>query len=1170
MKKLAFVLFVFAAHDLAAQVSLQSGRATFSLPIFNWQDNKSKLTDQTVLYYNSGNGLKINDIASNIGQGWDLAIGGVISRIQVGQPDDQEGRDGPYYDFTKYPNGYLYNTKNIADGCPVAIGDFPIFTTRNVQYKQHNTVEDDRELDYFSFEFNGRQGKFILTKNGTDQCISLGDSKLKIWFERDPTMSSQGIRTTISAFYIQDENGILYKFRQKAIYKVLQVKYTDDAGNPITSTPTADPDQRYMESYFDDLSLSENPYVVNGWYLSEVEDLLTHRIVTYAYTSSNIFTETGKTITYTWGNEKQAVISINKSKSTQPRITEVNYPDGHKVQLLYGINRVDLNGDAVLDAITVHFQNSFLTKYQFTTSYFIKNIIGSPSTDDEKKSARLCLTSVKKYDTKEWDHDTYSFDYYLGTNSTEDFVPLPFMYSRDLWGYYNGDYSGVPLNNSPKDFSQCGKLAFVHTYSPIVTPKLGYAKNGLLKSITYPTGSTLTYEYEQNKFTDNTQTDVYIGGVHVSKTVLSDGTSNSTSDIVTSYRYIMSDGKSSLWGYEPPVNALSKPVFFRAETPFAIFGFPPCDYRYKYPGLMDRKSESTNPGIVGKVVTWKLMRNLYLACAFLEYYLAGDRDFKGLVSAVIADDMDRTGGIDLSCPSDTGRTIANSIYKNFDILSINPLPLQFKRVEVKVGGPQANKGATVHEFTSDADYPVIVANNSSSYSMKQRYAEWAYGLPKSVTVLDEASNPVKQTLYTYDWSKAVTALTSSTSCKCYTPKLSSRGDDSWNTTAYANTFTNTSTDFVTVDPYTLFTGHIELFETNERHFKDASNYLETKTKYEYNPNNLLVKKVEQILSNQDKVINETFYTVDYTTPGVIQTLKNNNIIGLPVANYKSVIKYQSVNPTYLNAEVTEFASIANGDIRPHRIYVGRSATPISAFTFNPADPFNYPGLKEIRQNIYDNSSDLVKVKNEGNRITSKILDYSGRFTTAIATNANPDEIAYTSFETSNTGNWTIQGGEYRDDLYNAPTGKKVYYLNTNDPTNSPITRTGLNFSNTYVVSYWTKEGSPLVNGLAEQPVFSVNGWSLYIHEIAGANTISITGEAIIDELRLYPRNASMVTFTYDVVFGKTAECDANNRICYFSYSPFGELILIQDQGRNALKAFEYRYRNRTRKSINIH
>src|SRR5260370_6026909 len=77
-----------------AQVNLQTGSGLFSLPMFNWQDDKSRLTSIVELNYSSGNGLRVSDVASNAGQGWSLVAGGVVTRLQVGEPDDQMYFDG--------------------------------------------------------------------------------------------------------------------------------------------------------------------------------------------------------------------------------------------------------------------------------------------------------------------------------------------------------------------------------------------------------------------------------------------------------------------------------------------------------------------------------------------------------------------------------------------------------------------------------------------------------------------------------------------------------------------------------------------------------------------------------------------------------------------------------------------------------------------------------------------------------------------------------------------------------------------------------------------------------------------------------------------------------------------------------------------------------------------
>src|SRR6266496_1059183 len=126
LKKRFFLLCLLTVVIVKAyaQVNLQTGSAVFSLPMFNWQDNKSRLNSVVALSYNSGNGLRANDVASNVGQGWSLVAGGVISRMQVGEPDDQYPFNGSgnqtEHDITKYPAGILFASIPAYNGCPNA------------------------------------------------------------------------------------------------------------------------------------------------------------------------------------------------------------------------------------------------------------------------------------------------------------------------------------------------------------------------------------------------------------------------------------------------------------------------------------------------------------------------------------------------------------------------------------------------------------------------------------------------------------------------------------------------------------------------------------------------------------------------------------------------------------------------------------------------------------------------------------------------------------------------------------------------------------------------------------------------------------------------------------------------------------------------------------------
>jgi YD repeat-containing protein len=64
---------------------------------------------------------------------------------------------------------------------------------------------------------------------------------------------------------------------------------------------------------------------------------------------------------------------------------------------------------------------------------------------------------------------------------------------------------------------------------------------------------------------------------------------------------------------------------------------------------------------------------------------------------------------------------------------------------------------------------------------------------------------------------------------------------------------------------------------------------------------------------------------------------------------------------------------------------------------------------------------------------------------------------------------------------------------------------------------------------------------------------------VIDELRLYPANAQMTTYTYSPLKGMTSNCDVDSRVIYYNYDGLGRLRYTRDQDGNILKTIEYHY-----------
>src|SRR5687767_11053614 len=68
-------------------VSLYSGTAQISVPIYKLESKEVPVPIELV--YRGSNGIKLQDVASQVGLGWQLQAGGSISRMIRGLPDEE-------------------------------------------------------------------------------------------------------------------------------------------------------------------------------------------------------------------------------------------------------------------------------------------------------------------------------------------------------------------------------------------------------------------------------------------------------------------------------------------------------------------------------------------------------------------------------------------------------------------------------------------------------------------------------------------------------------------------------------------------------------------------------------------------------------------------------------------------------------------------------------------------------------------------------------------------------------------------------------------------------------------------------------------------------------------------------------------------------------------------
>jgi hypothetical protein len=1225
-----FVLFVLSRTNSNAQVHLQTGSAQYSYSLFNYTDESSSLNTSIGVQYISGGGLKVNDIAGDVGLGWTLAAGGFIQRVQYGEPDDQDSRSlfppitdncsnpsGSFnhniaywdpvlldwggsstgvkpgaqnYISNYYPNGFLFSEFPVNEN----IGQYPyscsapgdlVYTPRfrsehDKRIKYSRRALADRQQDLFTFNFNGRVGSFVI---GKDSSITiLPDSKLKIRFQLTD-MTSNNIRTKISSFIITDEYGIEYKFNVLNLSEVLTYI------NPV-NLYNAYPVKANIYR-----GTSTGKFIVDKWFLSEIknprtgvkiefnyEDFISDFIGSYSMTRSYIEQQ------QLYGNGvKNYSITENKVKGKSKRIKEIILPNNSKFQFVYGWqSRMD-NGPKTTPLVEIkeYVENTYKKSFKFKYGYFYKKEILDFSsstlyslTQNQKRFLRLCLRSIQEVSSEETSIvPPTSFEYYTGSESADplELVPPFGSFSQDHWGYYTAINQDITESEYPSSSNISylfqGSIGSEHYFTPIFAnrnPTYNYAKLGILKSVTNPKQGKLTYVYEQNlgkvgtwaKKVTNSM--ICNPGVRVQKCIVTDA-ANSSAESITEYSYLDDDGTSSGWGFEPAIqasNTVTKQLYHYT-----------ADGTYGYSANSMSEKSQTHFQTFGYR---DVMAKIDFASKSYSFYQAVSSASKMTGALLIADFVLYVGVnlVQAANASQTYTLVTNGFYPSS---MISPIPIMYSRVKVENVSTNVNSGYTVHRFSFPATYNDQLPAMSFPYSPKMRHLPWKYGLPLVTTYYNSQNNKVKEEENIYNptvFEKNLT--TNANNLSCYV-EASAIGDYILHQAQGGGFSGNLSYSF-----YYPRTGRAEVSVTKIRNYKTSGAFNETVINYSYSPKNFQVNEI--ITTKSDGVVSgeKIYYPLDYQLDNVMLLCSTNNIINTPICKVGWEKEDTNSVKKVVTVSLSEYGVITNGDIKLTRVHKSELEQPTVSSITDPDhvknNLLNYAYLKEYKKFTYTEDGDILTVTENGAVVSTILYDYaSGLPVVKVANGKFEDGIAYTSFEgTKNHEAAGINKWGYGTHLIRtekgAITGNKAYDLVGGMWINS------LNPNKKYILSFWIKGPRPGVNinfpGGGNQIIDnqltllrSVNGWNLYQGELSGAEGIGIwrwggdNSGSVIDEVRVYPADSRMATFTYDVRYGVSSECDANNNIIYNQYDASGRLIAVRDVEKNIIKTYEYNY-----------
>ncbi|MEN9609285.1 MAG: hypothetical protein RLZZ628_99 [Bacteroidota bacterium] len=570
-------------------VSQYSGGLGVGIPLVNLSARNT--VAPVSLNYTAGNGVRVNQLSSAVGLGWNLSAGGMITRQVNDMPDDckdlmtvnAQGRSVVGTDNV----GYLYRLGQLNPIDYLVAKDLKdlTYTDRNHVF----TARVDKEPDLFSFNFNGHSGTFVFDKDGVIRTHAKSD--LEITYVLSPNESpytehpnvfpnQTTYRGAITEFTIKTSDGFTYRFTQKEVTFVHETTQTSENMNEV-STDCA---PKIKDPYKKELNYAGAIYT--GWHLTSISSPYNYNLeARFAY-QNELYMEhssirqtcakTAKVTVSTSGDEDQGysyttnctdkiinTFSASAISYIKPRLVEISSIDG-RLEFDYNVlysNRFDINNtyyDVIdrarrspaekqyypankLENIKVKDNNGQLLK----TIRFEYDLVngGSMPCNNSPHHYRHQLLSIKEvYSGNEI--LLYKFDY--------DGTPLPPRHSAqvDNWGYYNGSsatnflraakaYPTDPMNSDAKTiystYPRPNGGTPVELPANAGTPNLQFTKAGILTKMTNVLGGSTAFEYESNQYLAIGSTVPQSGaGVRIKKITLDDKNGNQSA---TQYFY---------------------------------------------------------------------------------------------------------------------------------------------------------------------------------------------------------------------------------------------------------------------------------------------------------------------------------------------------------------------------------------------------------------------------------------------------------------------------------------------------------------------------------------------------------------------------------------------------------------------------------------------------------
>lgn len=1092
-------------------ISYFTGTPEISIPLA--EINEKDFSLPVSLSYHPG-GIKVDETPSNIGLGWSLIAGGVITRAVKDLPDDKKEGYCPQ-GFWGYWNGFtgdqpdcskgLFYSENVHDVDLLYLHHMDTLTARQqslggnyslnnffrkyffVFFNNINPSLDlpyspnpvimgntkpryaiyskykDTEPDVFYFNFCGKSGKFVFEViNGIRTIKLLSDYDLTI----DHSLDMNG---QLAKFVIRDDQGNNYEF--------------SDAENTFSNI--------YTFSYgggFDPVRVHYNidQKFNSSWYLSKITTAQNHNI-NFSYVNEE----------YQYYNQRpaQTVIPFNEEDTYNPQTDYCGYPivwhltkiKGKRLTSISGTHtRINFNGGhnrqdlqppiqpiydhpSAITGIEINYlEDKIIKRYQFIQDYF-ESPYEQHDADQAIYFKRLRLRSIQELGQNNCSLPATTFEYkyngFQGYGLTQR-LPRRLSLQQDLWGYFNGASDNV-ASMIPKlyvypDLASDSRMFSVqkrvnHTGPEYTLPGGDRLPNpalldiGVLTKINYPTGGFTAYEYEPHKYKDIN--DEFIGGgLRIKKITKNDGL-NVNNNIVYNYSYQI-NGQST-------GRAFSIPVFAVFHFDDYVGSAPSTAGQSFYRSSVDRFSvpQATLGTSNGSPIAYRKVIEYINGNGKTQYEFSMPANWYNYNDA-----LPPVTGADCSI-EDNGS--CDGLYSPPMIYTLYPFTYHpNSTIQTVSDFPLRSLTANMFPFPENPNY------------------DWNRGNLLSKKYFNEVGNLIKTEDYTY---KVLFKNGNTAPSKVYGLKFGTRHYRS-RVSKYA---------YLT-DVRKVLTGKIVT------DYDLGTNVTLTKAE-QYSYEGQKHAKVTTIIENTssgDELISKLKYPLDYVTTGLIglqegmAPLKLKNMNAVPVE--KSVFLKRGNDTKLKSASLSSYGFVGNHVPVLKREFRLENTLLENNFTPSYTTGNNWELIKDLR---YIEQNKVLRHDSVGNPL--EILTKGG------------ETISYI---------WGYNNGQY-------PIAKIV------NATYAQIE----NILSNSVLSHLYK-GYHLI-GTPQQPV-----------------VLEITDQQVrnyVNQLRTSLPSSQISTYTYKPLVGISSETAPNGIITYYEYDCFNRLTIIKDQSGKILKQNTY-------------